>query len=67
MVQDIIVYIILGLTALHIIRKSIQFFKPNTAKGCSSCVSGSCANCSLKFDMSSIQIDHAKYKGGKNS
>lgn len=28
MVQDIIVYIILGLTALHIIRKSIQFLNP---------------------------------------
>jgi|GEM_PF-5239377 len=64
MVQEIIVYIILFATAIHILLRSIDFFKPakNNDKSCSSCASGSCASCSLKFDFDSIQLDQRNIK-----
>ena len=58
MVQELIVYFILLLTAVHLIYKTILFFKPSgNNTNCSSCAVGSCSNCSLKFDFKSIKPD----------
>jgi hypothetical protein len=69
MLQEIIVYLILIFTALHILYKSIEFFKPTTNnKSCSSgCISGSCSGCSLKFDMDTIQYDPNNHESKKNN
>ncbi|RLD38367.1 MAG: hypothetical protein DRI74_04070 [Bacteroidetes bacterium] len=57
MLQEIIVYIILTATALHLLRQAFIFFSPSKDQGNSmGCAGGSCANCSLKIDFSSIQL-----------
>lgn len=62
MLQELIVYLILILTAVHLLLKSIDFFKPVKAnsKG-PGCASGSCSNCSLKIDFDSIQPGHKNH------
>lgn len=66
MVQEIIVYIILIITALHLLQQTILFFNPQKSHGNgSSCSGGSCSNCSLKFDLDSIQVNEQKPKFSK--
>ena len=68
MAQEIIVYIILILTAIHLLHQAVVFFKSSKSHGNrASCSGGSCSNCSLKFDMDSIQLNTKKPRHAKNS
>lgn len=69
MIQETIVYIILVATAIHLLLKIIKFFKPinKGVAGCSSCSTGGCGSCSLKFDFDSIQMDILNAKTQKQS
>ena len=58
MLQEIIVYIILTITALHLIKEMLWFFKPVKKNGfVSSCSGGGCSKCSLKVDFSTVKPD----------
>ncbi len=69
MVQEIIVYIILVITALHLLYQTYIFFKPSKGQrnglGCSA--GGSCSNCSLKIDFDAIQLNPEKPKQAKKN
>jgi hypothetical protein len=68
MVQEIIVYIILLLTGMHLLYKTVLFFIPTKGNGNGAgCSGGSCSNCSLKFDMDSIQLNTEKPRHTNNS
>lgn len=67
MVQEIIVYLILIVTALHLLQQTVVFFKPAKSHGNGySCSGGSCSNCSLKIDLNSIQPSQENHKRSKN-
>jgi len=53
MIQEIAVYIILGISFGIIIFKSLSFFeilKNNNSSACTTCASGGCASCSLRMN-----------------
>lgn len=57
--QEITVYLILLLTTIHLVLKSIEFFKPQkNSAACSSCASGSCGSCAMKVDFDSLKLNN---------
>jgi hypothetical protein len=67
MVQEIIVYIILLATAVHLLNQTYRLFFPSKKKITNSaCAGGSCSNCSLKIDLSSMKLDNTQIKSFHN-
>ncbi len=67
MVQEIIVYIILFATAIHLLNQTYRLFIPSKKKLThSACAGGSCSNCSLKIDFGQMGLDATQIKTFQN-